>query len=70
MKRPYKKAWSDDAAFDYIAEQAGTHFDPELVYRFLSIKDDIIRTKQYWNSLEQRNELPSMDNVLPVNAAI
>lgn len=70
MKRPYKKAWSDDAAFDYIAEQAGTHFDPELVYRFLSIKDDIIRTKQYWNSLEQRNELPSMDNVLLVNAAM
>lgn len=70
MKRPYKKAWDDDAAFNYIAEQAGTHFDPELVCRFLSIKDDIIRTKQYWNSLEQRNEIPSMEDVLPVNTAM
>lgn len=64
MKRPYKKAWSDADAFDYIAEQAGTHFDPELVCRFLSIKDEIIETKQYWNALEQRNEPPPIENVL------
>jgi putative two-component system response regulator len=65
MKRPYKKAWSDDAAFDYIANEAGTHFDPELVCKFLSIKDEVVKTKQYWNTLEERDEVPSVEHFLP-----
>jgi response regulator RpfG family c-di-GMP phosphodiesterase len=32
--RPYKQAWSKEAALDYIVEQQGKHFDPELVELF------------------------------------
>ncbi|HZW04775.1 MAG TPA: HD domain-containing phosphohydrolase, partial [Anaerolineaceae bacterium] len=32
--RPYRKAWSEERALDYIAEQAGKHFDPSLVKLF------------------------------------
>lgn len=30
-KRPYKEAWPVEQALDYIREQAGKHFDPDLV---------------------------------------
>jgi two-component system response regulator RpfG len=36
--RPYKKAWSIDEALDYIREESGKHFDPELVSAMLSIQ--------------------------------
>ena len=32
--RPYKKAWTIEAAVGYIAENSGKHFDPELVAVF------------------------------------
>ncbi|WP_333691906.1 HD-GYP domain-containing protein, partial [Chloroflexus sp.] len=35
--RPYRKAWSREQAYRYIREQAGKHFDPNLVDLFLSI---------------------------------
>ena len=33
--RPYRKAWSKDAALEYIREQSGQYFDPEIVKVFL-----------------------------------
>jgi PAS domain S-box-containing protein len=33
--RPYRKAWSDEEALQYIREQAGKHFDPAVVEVFL-----------------------------------
>ena len=45
MKRPYKKAWSDDEAFEHLREGAGKHFDPKLVECFMSIKKEILETK-------------------------
>lgn len=33
--RPYRKAWSDENAYRYIEEQAGKHFDPQIVKVFL-----------------------------------
>ena len=33
--RPYKKAWTVEAAVDYIKESSGKHFDPRLVEVFL-----------------------------------
>ncbi|NMC80901.1 MAG: hypothetical protein GYA59_16175, partial [Chloroflexi bacterium] len=33
--RPYRKAWSDEAALQYLREQAGKLFDPEIVAVFL-----------------------------------
>ncbi|MCL1074553.1 response regulator [Shewanella dokdonensis] len=35
--RPYKQAWSTADAMAYIEEQAGKHFDPELVRQFREI---------------------------------
>ena len=33
--RPYRKAWEKEKASEYIREQAGQHFDPEVVTAFL-----------------------------------
>ncbi len=35
--RPYRKAWSDEKALDYIKEQPGKHFDPQVVAVLLDI---------------------------------
>jgi HD-GYP domain-containing protein (c-di-GMP phosphodiesterase class II) len=40
-ERPYKRAWSPDEAFEWIAGQSGSHFDPLLVEIFLSIRKKI-----------------------------
>ena len=36
-ERPYKKAWSEEAACRELAKMAGTHFDPEIVEAFLRL---------------------------------
>ncbi len=33
--RPYRRAWTHEKAFSHIREQAGSHFDPEVVKVFL-----------------------------------
>jgi PAS domain S-box-containing protein/putative nucleotidyltransferase with HDIG domain len=33
--RPYRKAWSQEQAIEYIKEQSGIHFDPKIVELFL-----------------------------------
>ncbi|WP_346356006.1 HD domain-containing phosphohydrolase [Azotosporobacter soli] len=35
--RPYRKAWSAEKAKAHIAQNSGTHFDPKIVERFLSL---------------------------------
>jgi putative nucleotidyltransferase with HDIG domain len=35
--RPYRKAWPEDKAIEYIRDQAGKHFDPEVVDIFLKV---------------------------------
>jgi PAS domain S-box-containing protein len=35
--RPYRPAWPEDKAREYIRAQAGTHFDPQVVEAFLSL---------------------------------
>ncbi len=37
--RPYRKAWSDEDARDYIRNEAGRHFDPIVVKAFEGIID-------------------------------
>ena len=48
-QRPYKKAWSIEAATDYLEEQAGKHFDPKLVELFIDNLDNIIAIKQRYD---------------------
>ena len=35
--RPYRKAWPEKKALEYIREQAGQHFDPQVVEVFLRV---------------------------------
>ncbi|WP_417511013.1 HD domain-containing phosphohydrolase [Methylophaga sp.] len=41
-ERPYKKAWPIEKAVDYLIEQKGRHFDPELVTHFLTIIEQVL----------------------------
>lgn len=38
--RPYRKAWSSDQALEYIREQSGRHFDPQVVSEFLKMAEE------------------------------
>jgi HD-GYP domain-containing protein (c-di-GMP phosphodiesterase class II) len=35
--RPYRKAWSHKKTIQYIKQQSGTHFDPNIVEAFLKL---------------------------------
>jgi HD-GYP domain-containing protein (c-di-GMP phosphodiesterase class II) len=37
--RPYRPAWSHSQAIEYLEEQAGQQFDPQIVKSFLEIAD-------------------------------
>ncbi len=37
-KRSYKHAWNMDKAFEYLVEESGKHFDPDLIIIALSIR--------------------------------
>ena len=39
--RPYKEAWPIEKAFNYINDESGKHFDPELVNVMLSIRKSV-----------------------------
>ena len=36
--RPYRKAWPEEKAWEHIREQAGKHFDPQVVEVFLRMQ--------------------------------
>jgi HD-GYP domain-containing protein (c-di-GMP phosphodiesterase class II) len=38
--RPYRKAWTEEKAREYIVEQAGKHFDPQIAKLFLKLLED------------------------------
>lgn len=46
--RPYKRAWSVDEALAHLAAQAGSHFDPELVSAFISLRSQLEAIRQRW----------------------
>ena len=39
--RPYKRAWPDSEALDYIQQQAGAHFDPLCTQAFFEVIESI-----------------------------
>ena len=54
-ERPYKEAWSVESAIEYLQEQSGKHFDPQLVALFLEILPDILIIRnQYTEKLEEK----------------
>ncbi len=44
--RPYRPAWPDRKAKDYIREQAGKHFDPQVVKVFLQMLESLERPSE------------------------
>lgn len=44
-ERPYKKAWPLKDAIDYLIDEKGKHFDPDLVDLFLLNIDEIVEIK-------------------------
>lgn len=39
--RPYRKAWSTSQIYEYIDQQGGILFDPEITNRFLALREEI-----------------------------
>ena len=46
--RPYKKAWTEEEALDFLVQQKGKHFDPVLVDLFLGQMPAIRAIRQRW----------------------
>ena len=44
-KRPYKEPYSTEKSLDIIKSGSGSHFDPEIVEAFFSVKDEILTIK-------------------------
>ena len=63
-ERPYKKAWPVEAALEYINEQSGKHFDPDLVKAFSGIIPQILDiSEKYSDSLGEVTTDPLDDNL-------
>jgi len=56
MARPYKDEWAIDEAFALLEKDAGSHFDKRLVELFISIKDEVVEIKNYWDAKAKSNE--------------
>ncbi|MYN11322.1 HD domain-containing phosphohydrolase [Pseudoduganella aquatica] len=46
--RPYKAPWPVEEAVQYLRQQRGQHFDPELVDLFLARLPEIVEIKERW----------------------
>lgn len=39
--RPYRKSWPANRVREYILEQSGKHFDPQVVQAFIRLLDEL-----------------------------
>ena len=51
--RPYKKAWTVEKAIALINEEAGRHFDPELVVLFNEILPEVLEIREKYADKEE-----------------
>ena len=51
--RPYKKAWTVEAALDYMADNSGQHFDPLLVAKFREVLPGILSIKAHYEEPDE-----------------
>src|SRR5260221_399931 len=49
--RPYKSAWGSERAFEYVAAQAGRHFDPRLTDAFAGMKKEVLQIQNEWRDV-------------------
>lgn len=57
--RPYKKAWTVEAALEMIEEGAGKHFDPGLMPAFRQALPAMLKIKEQYS--EENGALPDLD---------
>ena len=62
-ERPYKKAWTVEAAVDVLHKDAGRHFDPDIVALFDEVMPRILEIKERWA------ETPKAEPDVPSRAA-
>jgi putative two-component system response regulator len=53
MRRPYKEPWPVEKAMALIRDEAGKHFDPQLVERFIAIEAEVLAIMAAWSEREQ-----------------
>ncbi len=58
--RQYREAWSVPQAFDYIKQESGKHFDPDLVNHFMDIKTDILEIVSLFKDPQQETGSASL----------
>ncbi len=51
-ERPYKKAWTLEAAVDFLQQQRGLHFDPACIDAFLSDWDGVLAIRNRYRDDE------------------
>jgi putative two-component system response regulator len=51
-QRPYKAAWTLEAAVDFLLKGSGTHFDPQCVQSFLDAWDDVLEIRNRYQEEE------------------
>jgi response regulator RpfG family c-di-GMP phosphodiesterase len=49
--RPYKSAWAAERAFEYVAAQAGKHFDPRLAEAFAGMRKEVLQIQNEWRDV-------------------
>jgi HD-GYP domain-containing protein (c-di-GMP phosphodiesterase class II) len=49
--RPYKSAWASERAFEYVAAQAGRHFDPRFAEAFSGMKKQVLQIQNEWRDM-------------------
>lgn len=60
--RPYKRAWSLDAASDYLRENRGAHFDPSCVDAFHAVWDEVLKIRERFVDEEEAAAAPEPDD--------
>jgi len=51
-ERPYKRAWTVEAAVALLKDQAGSHFDPSLISIFEQILPQVLEIKAQYAERE------------------
>jgi HD-GYP domain-containing protein (c-di-GMP phosphodiesterase class II) len=49
--RPYRPAWSEEQAIEYIRSQSGLHFEPRIVEAFFAAYDSLMHAELFKSGL-------------------
>ncbi|NVN93158.1 MAG: two-component system response regulator, partial [Desulfuromonadales bacterium] len=56
--RPYRPAWPKEKSMQYILQQSGIHFDPQVVNAFMKILDSFKEPSKESNTLSCCGSIP------------